>query len=571
MRYKFFLVATATLFTVAYAAYAQSAVLIGRAAEEILTPSSGTEGALVTIALLVLLVLVTDGVASLFASLSVETLAQRMEVDARHELYISLLGKSQTFHDRQRVGDIMARATDDVKQLNFMVNPGILFMFDLVLGFAVPMVYIALIDLRLLAVPILLVVLYFITASDYSRRLNPVVNRLRTQFGTMNARLEETISGIEVVKASTTESFERQKFRDNARGFRDYFVQQGRIEAGYLPILIYGIAYGLIFLHGIFLYRADEILLGEVIAVIGLFSVMRFPTILSLFALTLIQNGLAGADRILTIIKTETELDENREGISRTIEGDIVFENVDFAYNGTNVLGDINVHIRPGQTVAIIGQTGAGKSTLTRLVNRTYDVSGGRILVDGVDVREWNLATLRSQISSIEQDIFLFSRTIAENIAFGAPGATQEQIEEAARAAQAHDFILSFQEGYQTKIGERGVTLSGGQRQRLALARAFLSNPRVLILDDSTSAIDSATEGEIQRALRRMQEGRTVLMITHRLSQIRWADVIIVLDQGRIVASGAHEDLLRSSPHYRRIFARFDVELPPLEAEEPAA
>ncbi|MFN8450714.1 MAG: ATP-binding cassette domain-containing protein [Anaerolineae bacterium] len=233
------------------------------------------------------------------------------------------------------------------------------------------------------------------------------------------------------------------------------------------------------------------------------------------------------------------------------------------------MLQGIDFHVAPGQTVAIVGGTGSGKSTLTELINRTYDATEGRILIDGVVVREWNLTSLRSQISKIEQDVFLFSRSLAENIAFGALDATQEQIEQAAREAQAHEFITSFSEGYETVVGERGVTLSGGQRQRIALARAFLSNPRILILDDSTSAIDSATEDEIQKAIRRAQEGRTTLLITHRLSQIRWADHILVLEQGRLVASGTHEELLRRSPHYRRIFARYDIELPPLVTEEP--
>jgi ATP-binding cassette subfamily B protein len=266
-------------------------------------------------------------------------------------------------------------------------------------------------------------------------------------------------------------------------------------------------------------------------------------------------------------MRSETELDENVKGYSGTIKGDIAFENVTFGHDPRDpMLKDISFAVRPGQTVAIVGQTGSGKSTLTQLVNRTYDATRGRILIDGVDVRNWNLDSLRSQISKIEQDVFLFSRTIAENIAFGAPNATQEQIEQAAREAQAHDFIMSFKEGYGTMVGERGVTLSGGQRQRIALARAFLSNPRILILDDSTSAIDSATEDEIQKATRRAQQGRTTLLITHRLSQIRWADHILVLDQGKLVASGSHDELLRRSNHYRRIFARYDVELPPLEA-----
>jgi ATP-binding cassette subfamily B protein len=204
--------------------------------------------------------------------------------------------------------------------------------------------------------------------------------------------------------------------------------------------------------------------------------------------------------------------------------------------------------------VAIVGQTGAGKTSLVKLINRTYDVTGGRVLVDGVDVRDWSLETLRQNISIIEQDLFLFSRTVAENIAFGKPDATQAEIETAARAAQAHEFILEFENGYETVIGERGVTLSGGQRQRLALARAFLTDPRILILDDSTSAIDSATEDKIQRAIDAAARGRTTFIITHRLSQIRWADLILVVRNGRLAAAGNHADLMQTSEAYSRIF-----------------
>jgi ATP-binding cassette subfamily B protein len=219
-----------------------------------------------------------------------------------------------------------------------------------------------------------------------------------------------------------------------------------------------------------------------------------------------------------------------------------------------NVLSGLSFKVRQGQTVAIVGQTGAGKTSLVKLINRTYDVTRGQVLVDGIDVRDWNLASLRSQISMIEQDIFLFSRTVSENIAFGKPGATQSEIEAAAKSAQADEFIRSFDKGYDTVVGERGVTLSGGQRQRIALARAFLTDPHILILDDSTSAIDSATEDKIQRAIANAARGRTTFIITHRLSQIRWADLIIVLRKGRIAAIGTHEELMQTSEAYARIF-----------------
>ncbi len=563
-RYKFFMIATFFLYITAWLSFSGSRFLVGVAAEEIVNPTA--PDGLLKISLLILFVLlIGDSLSALSGSLSIETLAQRLSRDSRQELYTSLLQKSQTFHDRQRVGDIMARATDDVNQLNYMVNPGLLFISELVFGLAVPMFYMALVRLDLLLVPGIFVLIYVFTVRRYMRQLNPVIDNQRYAYGTMNAGLEETISGIEIVKASAQEKFEKKKFYDNARKYRDYFVQQGRVEARYLPMLYYGFALGFFFLHCMVLYGQNLITIPNIISVMGLMAAIRFPIFVSIFAFSLVQLGVSSAQRILNIITQETELDENEKGYSATMRGEIVFDNVTFGYEDGDILENISFHVKPGETIAIVGQTGSGKSTLTQLINRTYDVTGGRILIDGVDVREWSMASLRSQISKIEQDVFLFSRTLAENIAFGAPGATQAQIEQAAKEAQAHDFIIGFADGYETEVGERGVTLSGGQRQRIALARAFLSNPRILILDDSTSAIDSATEDEIQKAIRRAQVGRTTLLITHRLSQIRWANHILVLEDGKLIAAGKHDDLLRSSALYRRIFSRYDAALPPLE------
>ena len=266
---------------------------------------------------------------------------------------------------------------------------------------------------------------------------------------------------------------------------------------------------------------------------------------------------MAGARRILELINRETDLDQNMAGQTQDLTGSIEFRNVSFTYDGADepALESIDLLVQPGQTVAIVGQTGTGKTTLVKLVNRTYDVSQGQVFLDGFDAREWNLESLRQQISIIEQDIFLFSRSIAENIAFGKPGASRDEVEDAAKAAQAHEFIQGFKVGYDTVIGERRVTLSGGQRQRLALARAFLTDPKILILDDSTSAIDSATEDKIQRAIYAAAQGRTTLIITHRLSQIRWADLIVVLRGGSINAIGNHDELMEQSETYRQIFS----------------
>jgi ATP-binding cassette subfamily B protein len=499
-----------------------------------------------------------QGLTGILRNFSVELLAQKIEKNSREELYASLLGKSQTFHGRQRIGDIMARATNDVRMLNMMFSPGVMLIIDSALALIVPVIMIGLIDTSLLLVPLIFTALLVITLADYNRRLKPVSIAQREQFGTMNAGLTEAVAGIEVVKANVRERYEWDKFTGSARKFREYFVRQGIIQARYLPMLMFSLCWGAGLLHALLLWRSGTITLGNVVAFMGLFATLRFTTFISIFSFNLAQLGMASAERVLNMIKTETELDENREGVEEQIRGEVVFEKVRFGYNGTTVLRDISFKARPGETIAIVGQTGSGKTTLTRLINRIFDTSSGAVKVDGRDVREWSLAALRSQISTIEQDVFLFSRTLRENIAFGCSDCTFEQIEQAAREAQADDFIRSFPEGYETVIGERGVTLSGGQKQRIAIARAFLTDPKILILDDSTSAIDSATEDQIQRAMRRISSERTTFIITHRLSQIRWADRILVLDKSKLIDQGSHEELMERSPEYRRIFSRYE-------------
>ena len=502
-----------------------------------------------------------QGLTGVLRNFSVELLAQKIEKNTREELYADLLGKSQTFHSRQRIGDIMARATNDVRMLNMMFSPGVMLIIDSSLALVVPVVMIGLINPALLLVPLTFTGLLAVTVVDYNRRLKPVSIAQREQFGLMNAGLTEAVAGIEVVKANVRERYEWDKFTSNARQFRDYFVRQGIIQARYLPMLMFSLCWGAGLFHALLLWRSGAVSLGNVVAFMGLFGTLRFTTFISIFSFNLVQLGMASAERVLNMIKMETELDENREGVEEQIRGEVVFQNVNFGYNGAAVLGDISFTARPGETIAIVGQTGSGKTTLTRLINRIFDATSGTVQVDGRDVRDWSLEALRSQISTIEQDVFLFSRTLRENIAFGCVDAENSQIEQAAREAQADGFIRQFPEGYETVIGERGVTLSGGQKQRIAIARAFLTDPRILILDDSTSAIDSATEDQIQQAMRRISSNRTTFIITHRLSQIRWADRILVLDKGRLIDQGTHEELLDRSPEYRRIFSRYDERL----------
>lgn len=558
MRYPFFPLATLLTSVFSNVLYSYIQVFIGRGFDLITTPGwLATE--LLNLALCLLGVAIGQGLMELICNYSLEFLAQRVERDARDELYVSLLGKSQTFHGKQRIGDIMARATNDVHMLNLMLSPGLRLIIDSAMSIIVPFAVIGWLKFELLLVPFIFLILFGITLADYNRKLNPVSVAMREQFGKLNAGLAEAIAGIEVVKANAQEEQERQKFVQNARLFRDYFVRRGEIQARYLPMLMFSLAWACGFLHALLIWRAGGLSLGQVVTFMGLMGTLRFPTFISIFSFNLVQLGIASAERILGMINTETELDENEAGVARPIRGEVVFENVSFSYDRNSpVLKNISFTARPGETIAIVGQTGSGKTTLTRLINRIFDADSGRVLVDGVDVRDWSLESLRSQISTIEQDVFLFSRTLAENIAFGCADASQEAIERAAREAQAHDFITGFPEGYKTEVGERGVTLSGGERQRIAIARAFLTTPRILILDDSTSAIDSATEDQIQRAMRRISSQRTTFLITHRLSQIRWADRILVLRRGELVDQGTHEELLERCPDYRRIFARYD-------------
>jgi ATP-binding cassette subfamily B protein len=498
---------------------------------------------------------VLRGILQLGRNFGAEFMAQRVERDVRDELYISLLGKSMTFHNLQPVGDTMARATNDVREVNYMFSPGVNLVVGSLVFLVMPLFFAPHYHWSLLLAPILFTVSYFIALRQYLHTLDPITEDVRESFGVMNTHLSEALDGVETLKGAAQEDAEVGRFTINAKSLRDNNIRQGDVEARFLPLLLFFITLAIGLVHAILLFRMGILNTGDVVAYFGLLLLLDFPTWTSIWAYSQISSGLAGARRILELINRENDLDQNALGCTQTMRGEIEFRHVSFTYPvGDPVLQDISFKVKPGQTVAIVGQTGTGKTSLMKLVNRTYDTSSGKILVDGVDVRDWNLASLRSQISIIEQDIFLFSRSIADNIAFGKPKATREQVETAARSAQVDDFIHEFEKGYDTVIGERGVTLSGGQRQRLAIARAFLTDPRILILDDSTSAIDSATEDKIQRAIAAAAKGRTTFIITHRLSQIRWADLIVVLRKGRIAAIGNHDELMKTSDAYARIF-----------------
>jgi ATP-binding cassette subfamily B protein len=543
-------------------------VLTGDAFNAMLKPIPDTS-VLLPLALTIGISQVIRGVLQLGRNFGAELMAQKMERQVRDELYLSLLGKSMTFHNLQPVGDTMARATNDVREVNYMFSPGVNLVVGSFIFLLMPIFVAGRYHPALILTPVVFIVLYFVFLAKYLRDLSPVTDEVRSTFGVMNTHLSESLDGVEVVKGAAQEDAEVDRFVMNAKRVRDAFVRQGDLEGRYVAMLLLGSAYAFGLFHALILFRNGQIDLGAVVAYFGLLRLLEFPTFTSTWAYSQISLGMSGARRILELMNRETNLDQNVQGYADTMRGEVEFRNVSFDYSahmspspngrgvraeGDAILQNISFKVKPGQTVAIVGQTGVGKTSLVKLLNRTYDTTHGQVLVDGVNVRDWNLAALRSQISMIEQDIFLFSRSVSDNIAFGKPGADQSEIEAAAKSAQADDFIQTFDKKYETIVGERGVTLSGGQRQRIALARAFLTDPHILILDDSTSAIDSATEDKIQRAISNAARGRTTFIITHRLSQIRWADLIIVLKKGRIAAIGTHDELMKTSDAYSKIF-----------------
>ena len=533
----------------------------GRAFDVVIGDGLDRLSRLQEIAIILVVIVLVRGTVDFIARVCIEVMANSLQRNAREEMFISLLGKSQTFHNRQKVGDIMARATNDIRQMNYMISPGADLILSSMIALVVPLWFMGRIDAELLIIPVIFAVLFFIALAYYMKRLSPVSDAMRASFGAVNANLNESVRGIEVIKSTGQELPELGKFSRNARKYRDWSVKQGLVQAWYLPTLILSVAMAAGLLHGVYLQQQGQISVGQLVAYSVLWQQFGFPVHISTFSFSMVQIGMAGARRVLELINEKTELDQNIGGYIGELRGEIEFDNVTFRYEDAAepVLSNVSFRAEPGETIAIVGETGSGKSTLSKLVNRVFDVDSGRILIDGRDVRDWNLDSLRSQISVIEQDVTLFSRSIAENISFSSgQGASREDVVQAARDAQAHEFIVETENGYDTVIGERGLTLSGGQRQRLAIARALLNKPRMLMLDDSTSAIDSATEDEIQRAMQRLLEGRTTLLITHRLSQIRWSDKVLLLRRGRVEAFGTHDELLQHTPLYRRIFSHYD-------------
>ncbi len=507
----------------------------------------------------------------IITSIANEWLSWTSQKRIREEFFDSMQNKPLKFHDSVRTGELMALATNDLSQVGGLISPGFSMMADVFISVTIAAVLVLTIlkapQLLLLSIPFFLVYLWAVFS--YNKKMAPISHTFMRKWSAIATAVQDNITGAEVVRAFAEESYERRKFMDFVLDFRDTWYKRQILQARYFPTLILFATTGTSVLIGSLLILAGEITIGTLVGFTGILFTLIGPTYIISFAVMLYNGGLAGARRIYNMEMKEVGEDtlENGMSLMETIQGKIKFQNVSFQYPTSKgpILDDISFSVAPGQMIAIVGPTGSGKSSLTKLLLRLYDYSGD-IFLDDVNIQKIPLEILRKQIGLIEQDVYLFPRSIRENIAFGAREADDPSIIEAAKLAQAHDFISEFPKGYDTYVGEGGSQLSGGQRQRVALARTFLTDPRILILDDSTSSVDSKTEEEIVKAINAVSQGRTTFIITHRLSQIRRADCVIVIKGNKIVAKGHHSKLIRASPDYRRIFGKYAV-LPPLESE----
>jgi ABC-type multidrug transport system fused ATPase/permease subunit len=481
-----------------------------------------------------------------------------VEFDMRNGLYAKLQRLSFGFYDRHQTGQLMSRATVDLQAVRFFLGYGLIFFFQHVMTIVGVTAVMFVVNWRLALAATAITPLIVVAAYRYSTVSHPVLRDVQQKMADVATVAEETIVGVHVVKSFAQERTEATKFADRSESVFARSVDANRQRAIYVPLLSFLplVAQAVVLLVGGRMVVSGTLGFGEFIAFNVLVVMLVMPLRMLGMWIGQAQRATASGERIFEVID-EPEDVTDRPGAVELPPGDghVRFEGVSFGYDERRpVLQGIDLELAPGRTVALIGHTGSGKTTLASLVPRFYDVTAGRISVDGLDVREAKLASLRREIGIVAQDPFLFSATVRENIAFGRPDATDEEVEEAARLAQAAEFVDELPDGYDTVIGERGITLSGGQRQRIAIARALLVDPRILILDDATASVDATTEARIRLGLRQAMKGRTTIIIAHRLSTLALADELVVLDRGRIAARGTNEELLERSAVYREIY-----------------
>ncbi len=486
-----------------------------------------------------------------------EHTSQKVLYDFRSDLYNKLQMQSFAYFDKVRTGTLMNRMVGDLQAVRQLLNTGYRDVFEGLFQVVATLAMMITLSPSLTLALVVLVPITFFIMRSMARKLSPIYRQTRASFEDLSSTVQENLTGIRVVKAFGREEYEKEKFEDVTSAWVNNNIKAADIRAVYIPVrrLVMGISTMIILLFGGYLAMQGRVTVGTLLAFNKYMVMLSMPINNASALVNMWENAKASLEKVFELLDEEIILKNKEDALPMpNCQGDIEFRNVQFAYDNTLVLDDITFRMKPGTTTAIMGNTGSGKSTIINLIARFYDCTAGEVLIDGINVQDYDYNELRSNIGIILQETLLFSDTIANNIAFAKPDATQEEIEQAAKIADAHEFILEMPYGYDTVIGERGVGLSGGQRQRIAIARAIIFNPKILILDDATSSVDMETEHEIQTTLKSIMADRTTLVVAHRISSVKDADQILVIDNGKIIEQGTHDELLKLGGNYHQTF-----------------